>query len=84
MVCNVFAADSIDELDAWGDKVLSLIGSSWIQALCALALAIEAGACIFAGRNGESGMIKKFLPWMVGTIGLLSASSITEFFFNKA
>jgi hypothetical protein len=79
---SVFAADSIAELDKWGDNVIALIKSKWVTAICVLALAIEGGGMIWAGRQGESGLVKKFLPWMIGTIVLLSAQSITTFFFE--
>ncbi len=75
------ANEGISELDDWGVKILGLIKSGWIQAICALAFAIEAGACIFVGRQ-EPGLVKKFIPWMVGTVGLLSASSVASFFFG--
>jgi hypothetical protein len=74
------AQDGISELDDWGEKIVGLIQSGWIEAICALAFAIEAGACIFVGRQ-EPGLIKKFIPWMVGTVGLLAAPSVTSFFF---
>jgi hypothetical protein len=81
----VFAQNSgIPELDEWGSKVLGLITSDWVKAICALAFVIEAGGMIYAARQGEGGTVKKFLPWMIGTIGLLSAVSITDFFFNAS
>jgi hypothetical protein len=87
LVCGIMvfaqSSEGIKELDDWGTNVMSLITSSWVQAICALAFAIEAGAMIYAGRQGESGVVKKFIPWMIGTIGLLSASAITGFFFGK-
>lgn len=78
-----FAQEStIAELDEWGTKILNLIKSGWIQSICALAFAIESGALIFVGRQ-EPGLIKKFIPWMVGTVGLLAASSVAAFFFGS-
>ncbi len=83
MVVNfTFAQETIAELDEWGDKVLGLIGSNWVKAIAALGFAIESGALIFAGRQQE-GMLKKFMPWMMGTIGLLAVSSIVDFFWGK-
>ena len=72
----------IPALDTWGENILGLISSNWVKAICALGFAVEAGAMIWAGRQGESGAVKKFIPWMIGTVGLLTASSITDFFFT--
>jgi hypothetical protein len=80
----LYGQSTIAELDDWGEKIMDMLGSGWVQAICALAFAIEAGACIYMSRQGEGGVVKRFLPWMIGTIGLLSASSITSFFFGGA
>jgi hypothetical protein len=87
LVCDIAVyaqASGIAALDTWGDRILGILTSSWIQAICALGFAIEAGAMIYSGRQGESGVVKKFIPWMIGTVGLLSASAITDFFFSAA
>jgi len=82
---NTFAAsgETIEELDTWGDKILSLISASWVQALMTIALVIEFGIIGFGNAQGEGGMFKKLWPWMVGTVGILGASSITDFFWNN-
>jgi hypothetical protein len=79
-VIPTFAAsggDSIVELDNWADKILELFQSSWVKAILLVALIVEAIGMVLAGQQGGGGqMIKKFAPWIIGTIILLSASSI--------
>jgi hypothetical protein len=78
------AQESIAVLDTWGAKIIGLLKATWLQATCALALAIEGGSMLFAQQHGEGGTIRKLMPWMIGTIVLLTASGITEFFFSSA
>lgn len=86
MAMPTFAAssgDSITELDNWADKILELFQSGWVKALLLIALIIEAIGMVLAGQQGGGGqMIKKFAPWIVGTIILLSASSICSYFLG--
>lgn len=77
----LFAEESIAVLDNAGNKILKLIGAKWVKALLALALVIEFGVIAFGSAQGEGGMIKKVLPWIVGTAGVLGATSIVNFFF---
>ncbi|HBG37577.1 MAG TPA: hypothetical protein DDW88_10980, partial [Treponema sp.] len=77
------AADSIEALDSWGEKIVSLTTAPWLQAICIVALAIEGGSIVWAGKQGEQGIIKRVMPWMIGTIILLTASGITQFFFGN-
>ena len=80
-----FAAsnDSIVELDNWADKILELFQSSWVKAILLVALIVEAIGMVLAGQQGGGGqMIKKFAPWIIGTIILLSASSICSYFLG--
>ena len=77
------AGDSIIELDNWADKILELFQSSWIKAILLVALIVEAIGMVLAGQQGGGGqMIKKFAPWIIGTIILLSASSICSYFLG--
>ncbi|MCQ2584515.1 MAG: TrbC/VirB2 family protein [Treponema sp.] len=82
----MFAAssgESIVELDNWADKILELFQSSWIKAILLVALIVEAIGMVLAGQQGGGGqMIKKFAPWIIGTIILLSASSICSYFLG--
>lgn len=79
---NCFAADSIAVLDSAGNKILELISASWVKALLCVALIIEFGVIAFGNSQGEGGMIKKVLPWIIGTAGILGATSIVNFFFS--
>lgn len=85
-VIPTFAAssgDSIVELDNWADKILELFQSSWVKAILLVALIVEAIGMVLAGQQGGGGqMIKKFGPWIIGTIILLSASSICAYFLE--
>lgn len=82
----MFAAgngESIVELDNWAEKILELFQSSWVKALLLVALIVEAIGMVLAGQQGGGGqMIKKFAPWIIGTIILLSASSICSYFLG--
>lgn len=79
---GLFADDGIQVLDEAGNKILSLIGSVWVKALLVIALIIEFGVVAFGNAQGEGGMIKKVLPWILGTAGILGATSIVNFFFS--
>ena len=75
--------DSIVELDNWADKILELFQSSWVKAVLLVALIVEAIGMVVAGQQGGGGqMLKKFAPWIIGTIVLLSASSICSYFLK--
>lgn len=82
MISSTFAAtDTIDALDTWGDKILELFSSNWVKVICLVALIVEAIGMVVAGQQGGGGqIIKKFAPWIIGTIILLSASSICSYF----
>ncbi len=84
LTSNTFAAgDTIDMLDNWGNKILSVFSSGWVKALSCVALIIEAIGMIVAGQQGGGGaIIKKFAPWIIGTIILLCASGITGYFLD--
>lgn len=77
------SGDSIAELDNWAEKILELFQSSWVKAILLVALIVEAIGLVLAGQQGGGGqMIKKFAPWIIGTIVLLSASSICSYFLK--
>ncbi len=78
----MFADDGIAVLDSAGNKILSLVGSIWVKALLVVALIIEFGVIAFGNAQGEGGMVKKVLPWILGTAGILGATSIVNFFFS--
>ncbi len=79
---GLFAEESIAVLDTAGNKILSLVGSIWVKALLVVALIIEFGVIAFGNAQGEGGMVKKVLPWILGTAGILGATSIVTFFFS--
>ena len=83
-ISSTFAAnDTIENLDTWGNNILSIFSSGWVKALCCVALIIEAIGMIVAGQQGGGGaIIKKFGPWIIGTVILLSASGITSYFLE--
>ncbi len=73
--------EKIDALDKWGTKILELFASSWVKVLLLVALIIEAIGMIVAGQQGGGGaIIKKFAPWIIGTLILLCASGIVKYF----
>ncbi len=79
----IFAAsgDTIGKLDEWGEKVLALFQSSWVKVILLVALILEAIGMVVMGQQGGGGaIIKKFAPWIIGTIILLSASGICSYF----
>ena len=80
---SAFAAgDSIEELDTWGEKILGLATAPWVRSLMTVALIIEFGIIGFGNTQGEGGMFKKVWPWLVGTVGIMGASSIADFFWG--
>ena len=81
---NCFAeGETIEQLDTWGDKILSLFGSTWVKVLLLVALIIEAIGVVVAGQQGGgSQIIKKFAPWIIGTIILLCSSGIVSYFLD--
>lgn len=87
MLSSTFAANTMDgtitTLDTWGNNILAIFSSGWVKALACVALIIEALGMIVAGQQGGGGaIIKKFGPWIVGTVILLCASGITGYFLN--
>lgn len=75
-------AEGIPVLDGAGTKILELVGAVWVKALLVVALIIEFGVIAFGNAQGEGGIIKKVLPWIIGTAGILGATSIVNFFFS--
>lgn len=75
--------DTIEQLDTWGDKILSLLQSTWVKVLLLVALIIEAIGVVVAGQQGGGGQIlKKFAPWIIGTLILLCSSGICSYFLG--
>ncbi len=78
------SSETIDTLDSWGTKILDLLSGTWVKVILLVALIIEAIGMVIAGQQGGGGaMVKKFLPWIIGTIVLLSASGIVSYFASN-
>ena len=76
-------SNQITQLDSWATKVLELFQSTWVKAILLIALIVEAIGVVVAGQQGGGGqMLKKFAPWIIGTIVLLSASGICTYFLQ--
>ena len=85
LISSTFAqsGESIAQLDTWGENILGIFSSTWVKALACVALIIESIGMIVAGQQGGGGaIIKKFAPWIVGTVILLCASGITSYFLK--
>ena len=81
-VASLFAADgNIAKLDDWAKIILGLFTSTWLKAVCVIALIAICLTMVTVGRQ-EPGMFKKFIPWLVGVIIMLSAANIVSFFFQ--
>ena len=83
-VTSLFAGgDTIETLDTWGGKILQLFQSTWVKVLLMVALIVEAISMILAGQQGGGGQVlKRFAPWIIGTLILLSASGICSYFLG--
>ena len=84
LAVQVFAQEGIPELETWGQKIVNLFTSGWVEMLCTVALIIEAIMIVVAKQRGETDLIRKFGPWAVGIVIIMAAPSITSFFFKKA
>ncbi len=82
----LFAGDSDSDstaLTSIDDKVTGLLGflsGGWIKAICLVALVVESIGVVVGGQQGGGGQVfKKLAPWIVGTVLLLCASSLTTY-----
>ena len=81
-VTTLFAADgNIAKLDDWAKIILGLFTSRWLKPVCVIALIAICLTMVTVGRQ-EPGMFKKFIPWLVGVVIMLSAANIVSFFFQ--
>ncbi|MBQ9623987.1 MAG: hypothetical protein IJP90_09840 [Treponema sp.] len=85
LLSSTFAAtDTIETLDNWGNRILAILSSAWVKALACIALIAEAIGMIVTGQQGGgSQILKKFGPWIIGTLVLLCASGITSYFLGS-
>lgn len=79
----IFADDSTG-IDTAVSKVTTFLSSGAITAVCLIALVVEAIGVVVMGKQGADiqSIISKFAPWVVGTVVLLSANGICNYFLD--
>ena len=81
IVCVYADTGSIGKLDNYARLILGFFTSFWMKATCAVAFILICLRAITVGRD-EPGLIKKYIPWGIGVLLLLSAGEIVNFFFS--
>lgn len=81
MVTPIFAQNATG-IDSAVEKVTTFLSSGTITAICLIALVGEAVGVVLMGKQGADihSIISKFAPWVVGTVVLLSANGICNYF----
>ena len=81
-ITPIFAQET--GIDSAVEKVTSFLSSGVITAICLLALVVEAIGVIVMGKQGADiqSIIGKFAPWVVGTVVVLSANGICNYFLS--
>ena len=85
VITPIFASSSSSTgIDSAVEKVTSFLSNGVITALCLVALVIEAAGVVVMGKQGADiqTIIGKFAPWVVGTVVLLSANGICNYFLS--
>lgn len=82
-IIPLFAADPTG-LTAGVTKLKNFISGEAVMTICLIALVVEAIGVVAMNRQGADiqQIIGKFGPWFIGTIGILCANGIVDFFFN--
>lgn len=82
-VVPIFAQDATG-IDGAVTKVTSFLSSGLITAVCLIALVVEGIGVVVMGKQGADiqAIISKFAPWVVGTVVILSASGICNYFLT--
>lgn len=82
-VTPIFAQDATG-IDSAVEKVTTFLSSGVITAICLIALVVEAIGVIVMGKQGADiqSIIGKFAPWVVGTVVVLSANGICNYFLS--
>lgn len=77
-------ADNGTGIDSAVEKVTSFLSSGVITAVCLIALVVEGVGVVVMGKQGADiqSIISKFAPWVVGTVVLLSANGICNYFLS--
>ena len=83
MIAPIFAQDATG-IDGAVEKVTSFLSSGAITAVCLIALVVEAVGVVVMGKQGADlqAIISKFAPWVAGTVVLLSANGICNYFLS--
>lgn len=83
MAMPIFAQDATG-IDSGVEKVTSFLSSGVITAVCLIALVVEGIGVVVMGKQGADiqSIIGKFTPWVVGTVVLLSANGICNYFLS--
>ena len=82
-VTPIFAQEATG-IDSAVEKVTTFLSNGVITAICLIALVIEAIGVIVMGKQGADiqAIIGKCAPWVVGTVVLLSANGICNYFLS--
>lgn len=83
VITPVFA-DGVAEVESAVQKVTDFLSSGVITAICLIALVVEGIGVVVMGKQGADiqAIISKFAPWVVGTVVLLSANGICNYFLT--
>ena len=74
--------ETVEVLDNFATKILGVLNSTWLKVVLVIALIGEALGIVVGGQQGGGATVKKLMPWVVGTILILCATGIVNFFFN--
>ncbi len=76
-------SSGIDALDSFSEQFLAIFTSSWVEIVCIIALIIIGILAVAGFQNGGGIQVfKTFVPWAIGVIIIMSASAITDFFWE--
>ena len=83
-VFPIFAQTTGAPLDGAVEKITSFLSSGLITAVCLIALVGEGIGVVVMGKQGADiqAIISKFAPWVVGTVVILSANGICNYFLT--
>lgn len=75
-------SETVEVLDNFSTKILGVLNSTWLKVVLVIALIGEALGIVVGGQQGGGQTVKKLMPWVIGTILILCATGIVNFFFN--
>lgn len=85
-ICAAFPifAQNATGIDSAVEKVTSFLSSGLITAVCLIALVVEGIGVVVMGKQGADiqAIIGKFAPWVIGTVVVLSANGICNYFLT--